>query len=148
MKSGIHYSEKYKNMYMQVAEAHASLSTSDRLKVGCVIVLNDLSMFGGFNGMPSGSDSEICEDSQGKTKDCVIHSEINAINRVRNSMEVFYTDSSVIFITHSPCLPCATELQKFGIVTVYYREEYRCKSGINYLMDNGIKVIKMDDKNG
>ena len=63
MKPGSHYFDKYKHLYMEMAEAHAKCSKANKLKVGCVIVLNDLAVFGGINGMPSASDSEICEDT-------------------------------------------------------------------------------------
>lgn len=129
---------------MRIAEAHARESTSRKLRVGAVIVLNDLAMFGGFNGRPSGSDTANCEDFNGKSFADVIHAEVNAMERCQKSMEVFYTEDSTIFITHSPCdKGCAEKLIDFGIRRVFYRTPYKCKAGIQRLMDAGVTVVKM-----
>ncbi len=143
MKSGEYYADKYKNSYMNSAEVFARNSVAGRLQVGCVIVLNDGMMMHGWNGMPSGSETEVCEDNEGRTKPCVIHAEDNAMRKINTSMEVFYTENSVAFVTHAPCTNCAEQLSSFGISTVYYLNDYKSKDGVEVLLDAGINVIKM-----
>ena len=144
MRNGEHYTNKYRLLYMRIAEAHAQESTSGKLKVGAVIVLNDLAMFGGFNGRPTGSETARCEDFNGKSFPDVIHAEVNAMERCQKSMETFYTDDSTIFITHSPCdKGCAEKLIDFGIKRVYYKHPYKCTKGITRLMEAGVTVIKL-----
>jgi dCMP deaminase len=53
---------KFKKTYMDVAKRFAELSHARRLKVGCVIVKDDI-MHPGFNGMPAGFDND-CEDKE------------------------------------------------------------------------------------
>lgn len=128
---------------MKMAKVCAVSSVAGRLQVGCVILMNDLSLFHGWNGRPSGSDSEICECHDNKTLPDVIHAEDNAIRKVVNSFEVLHTRDSVAFVTHAPCVDCAQKLVDFGISKVYYGESYRCTSGVEVLLKSGVEVVKL-----
>jgi len=48
-----------------------------------------------------------------------------------------------MFITHAPCLDCAKLIYGAGINTVYYRNEYRDTSGIDFLETCKIRVEKV-----
>lgn len=144
---------KFIEAHMQVAEIYAQLSSAKRLKVGCVIVKNDTIIGIGYNGMPSGWTNE-CEhwvdvkdpfsdaDRMLKTKDEVIHAEINCISKVAKSTNS--SDGATMFITHAPCIECAKAIHQSGINSVFYRDTYRTDDGVKFLELCGasIKQIK------
>jgi len=122
---------------MEVAYVFAKNSYCDKKKVGCVIVKNDTIISVGYNGSPSGWDN-CCEDDNNKTLPHILHAEENALIKMARSHE-----SSVgaeMFITMSPCLPCAKLLSEVGLKKVYYAEEYRGTEGLEHLRARGIPV--------
>ena len=150
---------KFVEAHMRAAEVYSQLSSAKKLQVGCVIVKNDTIIGIGYNGTPSGWDNE-CEvlipeqeivdiDSrtithipeQLKTKDEVIHAESNALMKVARSTNS--TEGSVAFITHAPCIHCSKLLYQAGVKEVYYRNEYRCTNGIEFLKRCNIGVHRV-----
>ena len=132
--------QKYIDLYNDFAERTAKLSHARRLQVGAVIVKDDTVISYGYNGMPSGWDN-VCEH-EGKTKPEVLHAESNAIAKLaRSSNSGLNAD---IFITHSPCMECAKLIFQSGIKQVFYAEDYRIASGIDFLKKSKIKVTKID----
>lgn len=136
--------KQYNQLYMDLASRIAEMSYAIRNKVGCIIVKDHNIISYGFNGMPSGMLNE-CEekDETGKliTKKEVLHSELNAISKA--AKQGTSTKDATIYITLSPCLNCSLHIIQSGIKTVYYKEEYRDKSGINLLKKMKIKVKKI-----
>lgn len=51
--------DKHKSMYMRIAEAVASTSSSKRLKVGAAAVKNNQVIGTGYNALPQGVDGEL-----------------------------------------------------------------------------------------
>jgi len=145
MKSPSHYSEKYKHMFMSMAEDCSKASVAKRLQVGCVIYLNNHTLTTGWNGMPSGSQTEICEDIDGNTKADVHHAEQNAIKKLQDSGMLHLAKGGICFVTHQPCSVCAASLISIGITCVYYKNIYRCDSGINLLKQNNINVYQFGE---
>ena len=142
--------DKFKKAFMLTASVFSKISTANRLKVGCVIVKNDTIIGIGYNGTPSGWDNT-CEDVfrtgndnygkyDTKTKPEVIHAEINAISKVARSTNS--SEDAFMFITHAPCMECSKALFQSGIKKVFYREEYRDLSGIDFLQKCGVEVEK------
>ena len=132
--------DKFIQLYMNWAREAAGLSHARRLQVGAVIVKDDTVISYGYNGMPSGWDN-VCEH-EGKTKPEVLHAESNAIAKLaRSSNSGLNAD---IFITHSPCMECAKLIFQSGIKQVFYAEDYRIASGIDFLKKSKIKVTKVD----
>ena len=131
---------KFLDLYMKLAEETSKLSYAERLKVGSVIVKDHRAISLGYNGMPSGWDNT-CEH-EGKTKDEVIHAEANAIIKLARDGESGRGAS--MFLTHAPCIHCAKMIYGAGIVDVYYKEEYRDTSGIKFLENCKVKVIKYE----
>ena len=125
---------------MTAALAYAECSTAMRAKVACLIVRDDRVISIGYNGMPSGW-SNVCENHIGNTKPEVIHAEANAIAKLAKSNES--GNNSVAFITHAPCMECAKLLVQSGIIEVYYLQEYRDTSGLNFLDQSNVKVHKV-----
>ena len=129
---------RFKQAYMDVARRFAELSHARRLHVGAIVVKDDRIISIGYNGMPAGWDND-CEDviqhsddtTSLKTKPEVLHAESNAIAKLAKS-----NDSGLgadIFITHAPCIECAKLIYQSGINSVYYSENYRDDSGIEFL---------------
>ena len=104
--------QKFRDVYMKVAESFAELSSARRLHVGAIIVKDDRIISIGYNGMPSGWDNN-CETERKFfpnmveliTKPEVLHAETNAIAKLAKSTESGL--DSTLFVTHSPCLDCA-----------------------------------------
>ena len=125
---------------MDTAKIFAELSHAQRLHVGAIVVKDDRIISIGYNGMPSGW-SNVCENHIGNTKPEVIHAEANAIAKLAKSNES--GNNSVAFITHAPCMECAKLLVQSGIIEVYYLQEYRDTSGLNFLDQSNVKVHKV-----
>ena len=135
---------------MDWARRAAQLSPARRLNVGAVIVKDDTVISYGYNGMPAGWDNN-CEDELQwpngdiqflTTKPEVLHAESNAIAKLAKS-----TNSGLnadLFVTHSPCMECAKLIFQSGIRRVFYAEDYRDDSGIQFLYKSGLIVEKLD----
>ncbi len=76
------------------------------------------------------------------TKPEVLHAESNAIAKLARSTESGLGAS--IFVTHSPCLDCAKLIYQSGINRVYYGENYRDDTGVNFLKASGIEVTQIE----
>ena len=130
---------------MDWARRAAQLSHARRLNVGAVIVKDDTVISYGYNGMPAGWDNNcehILQDGTLKTNPEVLHAESNAIAKLARS-----TNSGLgadMFVTHSPCLGCAKLIYQSGIRRVFYAEDYRDDSGIQFLYKSGLIVEKLD----
>ena len=135
--------EKYLGSYMKTAKLFAELSSAKRKKVGAIIVKDDRIISIGYNGMPAGWDNN-CEDeiqqvdAQGfirimlKTKPEVLHAELNAIGKLARSNES--GEGATMFVTCAPCMDCAKMIYASGIKEVFYAEDYRDQSGLEFLM--------------
>jgi dCMP deaminase len=141
--------DKFVDLYMKLAQDVSQLSYARRLKVGTVIVKDNVVTYG-YNGTPAGWDNN-CEDerieyvSAGyglpsleekylKTRPETLHSEANALMKIANS------EGATLFCTHSPCIDCAKMIYQAGIFTVYYRDEYKSTDGIEFLKKSGVDV--------
>lgn len=132
--------------YMKVALELSNLSYAVRKKVGAIIVDNNNNIISyGYNGTPKGFDNN-CEyiDSNGilTTKPEVLHAESNAITKLANSNNKI-SENTKMYITLSPCINCAKLIIQTGIKEVFYYEEYRDKSGIDFLKKSGVKINKI-----
>ena len=128
---------------MAVADQTSQLSHARRLKVGAVIVKDKNIISFGYNGMPEGMPNE-CEDmvwhDKGdfiyKTKSEVIHAEANAIAKL--ARQGGSGQDATMFVTHAPCVECAKLIIQSGIKTLYWRDQYRSKEGLELLDKAGI----------
>jgi dCMP deaminase len=157
--------QKFVHLYMDWAKRLSQLSHARRLQVGAVIVKDDTVISYGYNGMPAGWNNE-CEDRvyanewtidsnewqyidneskpyNLKTKPEVLHAESNAISKLARSPNS--GSGADIFITHSPCLECSKLIYQSGISRVYYGQDYRDSSGIDFLLRSGIPVKKIGE---
>jgi len=137
---------KFQKLYNNIAHEVAKMSHARRLQVGAVIVKDDRVISMGYNGMPAGWENN-CESTQEdgtlKTRLEVLHAESNAIAKLAKS-----NDSGLgadLFVTHAPCMECSKLIFQSGISRVYYSQDYRDDSGIKFLKQSGVDVIKHDE---
>ena len=78
-----------------------------------------------------------------KTRPEVLHAESNAVSKLAKSNDS--GDGADIFVTHAPCMECSKLIFQSGIRRVYYSSDYRDDSGIKFLKQSGVEVIKHDE---
>jgi dCMP deaminase len=134
---------RLKNAYMITAYIFANLSYAKRLKVGCIIVKDERILSIGYNGTPSGWSNECEIEKQGKliSKDEVIHAEANCLGKLGKCNDS--SKDADMFITHSPCIYCAKLIYVAGIRAVYFKEEFRDLSSLDFLRMCGIHVEQL-----
>lgn len=121
---------KDQKFYMEVAKLAAARSSAVRLQVGAVAcdAGGDMVAFA-YNGTVHGMDN-CCEDEISTTngielvtKSDTIHAEPNLIAHcARRGISIA---GGTVFLTHSPCMPCAALMVQSGIKEVYFLEEHR-----------------------
>lgn len=110
---------------MDLAVRIGQMSYDNRYKVGCVIVLKGQIISQGWNGMPSGYPNRM-RDDDGKTLPEVIHSEDNALRKLKK--QKMSAKGATIYCTFSPCCNCVELLKKAGIKRVVYKTTYDRKA--------------------
>ena len=128
--------------YMGTAILHSNLSYAVRKKVGACCVTPHGVCLTGFNGTPIGTDN-CCEENY-VTKPTVIHAELNCI--LKAAKEGVSIIGSKMYVTLSPCLACSAMMIQAGIREVFYLEEYRDLSGVQYLQESGVLVHQLKVK--
>jgi dCMP deaminase len=112
--------------FMSLAFLVSARSKDPSTKVGAVLVMDDKSIFTGYNGCPSNFNDEILS---GPDKyHYVRHAEENALDFA--GLERCRQQSNLtIYITFKPCPRCALKIAHFNVKNVIYYSEY--KSGVN-----------------
>lgn len=132
---------RYDIAYMKMAVEWSKLSHCERKKVGALLVKDRMIISDGYNGTPTGFPNP-CEDEAGYTHWYVLHAEANAILKVANSTQS--CNGATLYITLSPCKECSKLIHQSGIVRVVFLNAYRDTSGIDFLAEAGVEVIKLD----
>lgn len=127
---------KYDNMYMQFAIRASWESKCPRKQVGCVILLESGLTAFGINGFPAGQEEQWNDGAEPNS--LVTHSELNAMGKLLE--EGVSCKNATVYVTLSPCLDCSKLLVRAKVKRVVYLENYRCKSGIDYLSKYGVEV--------
>ena len=133
---------KYDKAYLKMASEWAKLSYCKRRQVGALIVKDRMIISDGYNGTPTGLDNN-CEDDEGYTKWYVLHAEANAILKVAASTQS--TTGATLHVTLSPCTECSKLIFQSGIKRVVYITEYKDRSGLDFLIEAGVKVDQITD---
>ena len=113
--------------FKEILETISSLSTSNRLKVACIIVKKDFTKIAsfGYNGnyfnAPINTETGTEEESTEPGKDGFVHAEVNAIAKFRENDPENY----IVMLTYSPCSSCTKILANSGFKWVYWNKEYR-----------------------
>ena len=132
---------KYDKAYLRMALEWAKLSHCKKKQVGALIVKNGMIISDGYNGTPSGFDN-CCEDKNQKTYWYVLHAEANAILKTAKSNH--NCSGATLYLTMSPCKDCSKLILQSGIIRVVYLEEYKDNSGVQFLKESGVKIIKFN----
>ncbi len=120
-----------------MAKTWSELSHCSRKQVGAIIVKDRMIISDGFNGSPSGFDN-CCENEQGETHWYVLHAEANAILKVAKSTHNCH--GSTLYLTLSPCKECSKLVVQSGIKKIVYINEYKDRSGVDFLESAGVEV--------
>lgn len=134
-------SNKYDDMYMDIARVAARESKCPRKQVGCCILLESGMIAIGFNGHASGGPNEWEFKEDGDPE--VVHAELNALGKLLE--QGVSAKNSSVYLTYSPCLECAKLLVRAKVSRVVYLEQYRKTEGLEYLKKYGVKVEKYSE---
>ena len=133
--------EKFDKQYLRIAQIWSENSYAKRLKVGAIIVKDQMIISDGYNGTPRGFQN-ICEDDNGNTHPYVLHAEANAITKVAQSTNS--SKDATMYTLVSPCMECSKLIIQAGIKRVVYAEEYRITGGVDLLRQAGVAVDKIE----
>lgn len=143
--------DRYDKVYLSMAHEWAQLSHCDRKQVGAIMVKNGMIISDGYNGTPSGFDNCIflgrillsifCETDENETHWFVIHAEANAILKCAKHGQS--CDGATLYQTHSPCKDCSKLILQSGIKRLVYHEDYKDLTGVEFLREAGIEIIKL-----
>jgi dCMP deaminase len=156
--------QKFVDLYLGIANEVSKMSASRRTQVGAVAVKDHRILSIGYNGTLPGADNN-CETAEFlladmwiseeeamriwkdpyteahfrlTTKPEVVHAEANCLLKMaRDGQPSLGAD---IFLTLTPCVECAKMMKVAGIRKVWFRDEYRDLSGVEFLKSQGIEV--------
>ncbi len=131
---------RYDKAYLKMALEWGKLSHCKRRQVGALIVMDKMIISDGYNGTPTGFDNN-CEDDENYTKWYVLHAEANAITKVSSSTQS--SKGATLYVTLSPCRDCSKLIFQAGIIRVVYYEEYKDRSGLDFLIEGGVEVTQI-----
>ena len=133
---------RYDKAYLKMALEWGKLSHCKRRQVGALIVKDKMIISDGYNGTPTGFNNN-CEDDENYTKWYVLHAEANAITKVSSSTQS--SEGATLYVTLSPCRDCSKLIFQAGIIRVVYYEEYKDRSGLDFLIEGGVEVTQISN---
>jgi len=139
-------------LYMGTAMLYAKLSKAKRAQVGSCLVTKNGVVLGGVNGTPTGLPNEcetvvktslpyLFEDTL-VTKPEVIHAELNCI--LKAARDGVSCIGATMYVTLSPCVPCAAMMIQAGVKRLVYKDTYRIQDGTDLLQRAGVVVESYD----
>ena len=142
----------FEEIYMKLAHDLAKRSHCIKMKVGAVIAKDTRVVATGHNGPPEGRAN--CDERwpmQGCPRSArggcalALHAEQNAILfALKNNIDL---QGATLYLTLSPCLPCARMIFAVGIQQVFYSHSYASfkktttEEGLDFLRGLDVKVI-------
>ena len=143
----------FDDIFMNLACDLAFRSHCVKAQVGAVLTKDTRIISIGYNGPPAGTHN--CDDEWpdiGCPRDArgscslALHAEENAILYAsKNGADL---QGSTLYITLSPCLPCARLIFSSGIKKVYYKNSYAeykglpSDEGVDFLNKFGVETVK------
>ena len=146
----------FNNIFMNLATDLAKRSHCVKAQVGAVLTKDTRIISIGYNGPPAGThncdeewpETGCARDARGSCS-LALHAEENAIlYAVKNGADL---EGSTLFITLSPCLPCARIIFSSGIKKVFYLNSYAeykglpSDEGVDFLNKFGVQTLKFED---
>ncbi len=143
----------FDDIFMDLAVNLAKRSHCIKAQVGAVLAKDTRIISIGYNGPPAGThncDSEFPEfgcprDSKGSCS-LALHAEQNAIlYAAKNGTSI---EGATIYVTLSPCLPCARIIFSMKIKKVIFYKSYAqykgivADEGVDFLRKFGVEVIQ------
>ena len=145
----------FDQIFMDLATNLAQRSHCVKAQVGAVLAKDTRIISIGYNGPPAGTHN--CDEEWPETgcprdskNSCslALHAEENAIlYAVKNGASL---EGSTLYITLSPCLPCARIIYSSGIKKVFYLKSYaeykglKSDEGVDFLNKFGVEAIKFN----
>jgi len=144
----------FDSIFMDLASSLAERSHCVKAQVGAVLTKDTRIISIGYNGPPPGThncdeewpDTGCARDSRGSCS-LALHAEENAIlYAVKNGASL---EGSTLYITLSPCLPCARLIFSSGIKKVFFKNSYAeykelpSDEGVDFLNRFGVEALKM-----
>lgn len=143
----------YDEIYINLASQLALRSHCVKMQVGAVIAKDTRIVSLGYNGPPAGThncDEEWpetgCPRSEKGGCSLALHAEENAIlYAAKNKVDL---EGATLYITLSPCLPCARMIYTTRIKKVIYLNSYseykgfQKDEGVEFLNRFGVEVVK------
>lgn len=144
----------FESIFMNLAADLAKRSHCVKAQVGAVLTKDTRIISIGYNGPPAGThncDEEFPEtgcarDARGSCS-LALHAEENAI--IYASKNGADLEGSTLYVTLSPCLPCARLIFSSGIRNVIYLSSYAhykglaSDEGVDFLNRFGVKTVQM-----
>ena len=128
---------------MDLAKRVAQESKCPRKQVGCVILLESGSLSLGCNGFPEGQEEQWNDGSTSNS--LVTHAELNALGKLLE--EGVSAKNATVYVSLSCCVECSKLLVRAKVKRVVYLEEYRDKTGLDYLRKYNVEVEKFEEEN-
>ena len=111
----------WKEYFSEIVQVTSKRSACSRLKVGCLLVIENRIISQGYNGfLPGCPHKSIVRNNH---EQATIHAEQNAITDCAKRGVSCYGASA--YITHYPCLHCCKLLLASGIREINYLYDYK-----------------------
>jgi len=126
----------------EYALLEAKRSTDPRKQVGCIITDANMEIVStGFNGRPVKDHKchEYLDPNTNKSHPALLHAEERALLRAGTKA----CNGGYIFVTHCPCLKCASRILEAGISKVFYLEDHDEGVGSKYLTLHDVSVTQV-----
>lgn len=145
----------FDNIFMDLASNLAKRSHCVKAQVGAVLTKDTRIISIGYNGPPAGThncdeewpETGCARDLRGSCS-LALHAEENAIlYAVKNGSDL---NGATLYITLSPCLPCARIIFSSGIKQVFFKSSYAeykglaFDEGVDFLNKFGVEAVKAD----
>jgi dCMP deaminase len=111
----------WNDYFKEITLSTLKRSPCERLKVGCILVLDKRIISQGYNGfLPGCPHTSIVRNNH---EQATVHAEQNAIcDCAKRGVSC---NGAVAYISHFPCLICARLLLASGIIKIYYVNDYK-----------------------
>ena len=145
----------FDTIFMNLAGDLAKRSHCVKAQVGAVLTKETRIISIGYNGPPAGThncdeewpETGCARDARGSCS-LALHAEENAIlYAVKNGADL---EGSTLYLTLSPCLPCARLIFSSGIKKVFFQNSYAeykglpSDEGVDFLNRFGVEAIRSD----
>ena len=120
--------DKFKKVYIKVAEQFAELSTAKRAQVGAIIVKDNRIISQGYNGfLPGCPHSSIVRNNH---EQATLHAEQNCLADC--AKRAVSCKGATAYITHYPCIICCRMLLAAEIGEIKYLDDYKNDDLVGY----------------